>query len=689
MDFFSRTDEVRSLDSIGVTYNEDISIGDGSPTSTSPHVVNLVNRASSSGGAEEAAASWWNNTTASEREHYRYASTDGPPLSAATLSMSNWFRHHRESSIGTFNFSGHPADVVQFRSCVSPSTLHGASVRRRAQRRSRFAPVAGEGKGVEDDEFEDEAPRQAGPFSADVFNIILLFVDVSSPATIAEIGRTCRFWRYYSNYAPHWTFFRRREWNRRKVDLPKYIRAIVMKPKIVTREEYFAERNKVEECGRRDRLIGTAKHLRWCLAIAIMVGAMITANYVIAYFLGFLRTALRSDVNLAITTFVLMVVMTFLELTVVIIPLGVSSPSNRDGVIRILSWGLLLIGVSIVFGIISALAFTRVQATGHVLDGPSMDFASDAPCRVYSSQELPSFALLPALLSDLRWRPLTMDKDEKELQPYCMKRANDERGDSRQCYILLYFDANYSAAVFQSGSALRAGKDVGTHTVNGFNPLDPSAKPQPEMWCAASPYPQVVALTTLMYEDVRAARDARFPSDESWLDPALRPAPEQGGGGGGGAPAVSISHRCSSDINREATENPRRSSDMWYEHSPAWTRYYVPLVTSYLQVRDTFQAAHDHFLRCAFVCYFITAGLWVLMLLGQSIFKRAAISVLGVTTTITLLALNPITLIIAGALCVHVDDAYFMCSPESGGSMIGGGVALFFLLVTIYVSVAG
>lgn len=585
-------------------------------------------------------------------EELSEAPTEGTELYSPTLPTAavSVFQPQNTDSTGGFTFSGQPHDVVRFRSCILVSSRGDTEM--------------------------GPQPRQSGPFSCDILFIIFLYIDVSSPLHIIAAGHTCRQWRFYANFAPHWTYFRRMAWASRQVNLPKYIRAVVAKPKIVTRQEYVMERQKVEECRRMDCLRNRAKHLRWCVAVAIMAAAMITANFVVAYFFGFLRTALRSDVKLCVTTFILMTVMTILEVTIVIIPLGgVSSPSQKDGMLRVLSWGLFILAVSVVVGMVTALAFTRAQATGRVLDGPTLDFTMDAECTSYPSNAVPSFALLPALLTDIRWRPVTMDPAEASLVPYCVKRRNDD--STLQCYNLLYFDAFYESEVFANASALALYKDVGSSTALGFDSTE-TGKPIPGTWCTASLTPQVIALTTSTYEYIRVRRDDLFPSVSDWLNPDRRP-----------HEFSSVSYRCSSAINRERTESPSGSSVVWFEYSVPWLRHHIPLLSTERQVRSTLTRSYYHFLKYAFTCYIITAVLWGVQLLAQCVFQRAAMGVLGATTTVVLVLLNPITMIVSGALCVHVDDWVVMCSATSGGALIGGGVALLFLLTTLYVSLSG
>ncbi|CAJ1018217.1 hypothetical protein Q4I32_001563 [Leishmania shawi] len=659
MGFFKRT---ISLDSIGVVYDE-------------------LDLRSSNGAAAH-------GVTREVLEHRVFTPVLTPPLNVARIddlfsetsttpdthtysssypvATSTAHIHHLREVSGDFTFTGQPSAVVHFRSCITAndtrSRLHAQAGRR------------GGDDGVKTS--ETELPVQTGPFSADIVCVILLYVDASTHANVVQLGSVCRFWRFYANLAPHWTYFRCKEW-RKQANLPRYVRRILVKTKIVTREDYIRERLKVEDYKKKEELISTAKHIRWCVATAIMVGVMLTANFVVAYFLGFLRTALRSDVNLGITTFVLLLSTTLLEVTLVISPLAGNSISgtNKHSTMRILAWGLFMLVCSTVLGTISALAFTRAQASKRVLEGPTIDFTMSAQCEAYSSQNLPSFVLVPAELSDLRWRPVTLDESEKQLTPYCVMKSAEGGGKTPMCFVLMYFDANYSSAVFQNESALLAGRDVGTRYADSFDPFSVGVQIR-GLWCNTSGHPQVVALSQAVYSRVKARRDQLYPATADWLDPSRRP-----------ATFTAISLRCSSDINREKTENPPKSTDVWYTSVAAWKWSYVPLVTPHEQVRSTFQQAYDHFLHYAFVCHIITGVLWGIMLFAQMIFKTAASVVLGVATAVALACLNPLTMILSGALCVKVSDSYFMCDAGTGGALIGGGVGLTFLLLAIYVTV--
>lgn len=675
MDFFKIGSDVDSLDELGVLYeepqeqprvvrsrSEESADRDAPPQRESSMALTdellpmtLLPTASASGAAALA-----DGTHTRQQLQLPYVSADvhgEPPGVAADFNTPHASSAHRQPSPGDnslgFTFSGQPTDVVRFRSCIPPNMPRNRSGAEAAS-----------------------PPEQSGPFQADILNVILLFVDVSSMSDILEVSRVCRFTRYYAGFAPHWTCFRRQGWSQREDRLAQYLRAIVAKPKVMTREEYFTEKRRVEKCEWRDRILDRVKHVRWCVAMAIMAAAMMTANYVVAYFLGFLRTALRSDAKLGATTAVQMVVMTLMEVVIVMIPLGgVSSPSHKDGMLRILAWGLVMLCNGIVLGTITALAFTRVQANGHVLDAPTMNFTMAAECTVYPTKATPSFTLLPTQLSDLRWRPITTDPAEKTLLPYCIRKTPDDRDEKEQCYVLLYFDAKYESGVFRNATMLRRAKNVGTTTALGFDPFE-DGRPIQGTWCAASPYPQLVAVSETTYAEVATSRNELFPSDRQWLTPSLWPRDH-------GA----ISYRCSSDINREATEDPRGASDMWYENGAPWRQHYIPLMSTQRQPRQKFQEAHDHFLRYAFRCYIISACIWVVELLAQCIVKGAAIDVLGVTATAALVFLNPVSLLISGSMCVFVENRNLMCDEGTGYGLIGSGIALLLVMTTVLVVV--
>lgn len=60
---------------------------------------------------------------------------------------------------------------------------------------------------------------------------------------------------------------------------------------------------------------------------------------------------------------------------------------SKNATMHVLSWGLLLFTCSILFGVISALAFSRVQAADRVLDLPVLNFTMHAKCELYHNPD--------------------------------------------------------------------------------------------------------------------------------------------------------------------------------------------------------------------------------------------------------------------------------------------------------------
>ncbi|PWU84327.1 hypothetical protein C4B63_235g7 [Trypanosoma cruzi] len=634
MDYWTRSANRNSLESIGVTYDE---------RETSP-VVN-GNVGERAGHAQVATPDMssppFQSRSNQDRDWSSFTdeltTTDTTGFTSSSRQLGGLSVHHRDRNLLGFTFSGIPADVVCFRSCISYHS-HRSS--------KNFV-----------------APEQTGPFAADVLCIILLYIVVDM-REILQVSHTCRYWRFYANYAPHWTYYRRIDWGRRIKDLPRYIRKVVVKPKIVTQEEYFRERSKVQRAQRREEIMSTARHVRWCVAIALLSASACTANFVVAYFLGFLPTVLRNDRSLGTVTFLLMVILVVLEVTVVIVPLGgATSPSEKQNMMRLIAWGLFLLFSACIFGTISSLAMARVQSTGHVISGTVLDFTKDRDCGVMEAHHNPSFVLLPTKIADIRWRPITMDDTERKFIPYCISHFNETI-----CYVFLYFDGLYRSNIFNNASAVVT-KDIGTRTALGFDPMDNSTDHR----CTNASRPHVIALTESVYAHVREEANRYFP-DEVYTNPILRP--QQRG---------KISYICSMDYARVATEDSPGSTRMWYKHGHPWRRHHIPLSTDITGVEKEFEETHDHYLHYAFGCYIITSVLWAVMLIMQCFTREQALMVLGLTTTVTLALMNPIIMVLAGALCVKVPDRYFMCNASSGGSLIGGGLFISAVLAALYV----
>ncbi|RNF10882.1 hypothetical protein TraAM80_01266 [Trypanosoma rangeli] len=623
MDCWTRSVKRNSLESIGVAYDERDT---GSGELTRYVQVATPERALPSNQDRDRNSFTDDLTT-----------TDTTGFTSLSRQVSGLTMHQRNGGSLGFTFSGTPADVVCFRSCISYH-MH---------RPSRKVVAA----------------EQSGPFAADVLCIILLYIAVDM-REILQVSHTCRYWRFYANYAPHWTYYRRLDWSKRIKDLPNYIRRVVVKPKIVTQEEYFRERSKVQAEQRRNEIMSTALHVRWCVAVAVLCAAACATNFAVAYFLGFLPTVSRSDTTLGGVMFALMVTMVVLEVTIVIIPLGgARSPSEKQNMMRLLSWGLFLLLTACIFGTVSALAMRRVQSSGDVIDGTVLDFTMDSECCAIDVHSDPSFALLPAQLTDIRWRPITMDDSERVFRPYCISHNNNT-----MCYVFLYFDAYYESKVFNNASAV-ATKDIGTRTALGFDPIGNGTGG----WCAAVDRPQVIALIESVYVRVREQLN-RIYSDAAYTSPTLCP-----------NTTSSISYLCSMDHARVKMEDTPGSTQMWYKYGQSWRRYYIPLLTDITESRETFREEHNHYLHYAYICYIIAFILWFVMLIAQCLAQRQAVVVLGVATTVTLALMNPIIMILAGVLCVNMSDRYFICNASTGGSLLGGGVFITAFLVAIYV----
>ncbi|KAH9586254.1 hypothetical protein LSM04_003081 [Trypanosoma melophagium] len=638
MEYWTRSADRNSLDSIGVAYDETLA----SPTADVNAVertrrVHMVTRHVASESPPQVG-------TYNDRDWLSLTddltTTDTTGFTSSSRQISGFSVHYRGDDTPGFTFSGRPADVVCFRSCISYHTHRS-------------------GRGV-------VVPEQTGPFNAEVLCIILLYIAVDM-REILQVSHTCRFWRFYANYAPHWTYFRRIDWGRRIKDLPNYIRKVVVKPKIVSQAEYFRERRKIQAVQRREEFMGTARHVRWCIAIAVLSAVACASNFVVSYFLGFFSTVLTSDELVGGVTFTLMLVMVILEITIVIIPLGgAASPSEKQNMMRLLAWGLFLLLTGCMFGTMSALAMSRVRSNGHILDGTEIDLTMNAECSVVDLRTEPSFAYLPAMLNDLRWRPLTMDPTEKVFLPYCISKRDE--ANKTMCYVFLFFDSMYNSAIFNDTEAMVT-KNIGTRTALGFDPIGNSTG----AWCALLGRPQVVAVTELIYEGVKKERDRLYP-DAVYTNAAHRP-----------QKTGRFSYQCSVNYARVATEEPPDSTDIWYKNGRPWRQHYVPLLTNNIRLRESFKEEHKHFLNYASFCYIAASVLWGVMLVSQCIVRENALVVLGLTTTFTLVLMNPIVLLFSGLLCAKLPDHFFMCSEETGGSMIGGGLFISAFLLAIYV----
>lgn len=522
-------------------------------------------------------------------------------------------------------------------------------------------------------------PPNASLCSADVFRRILLFVDAKSRSDIIEIGSVCRFWRYYSNYAPHWTAFRKQDWSTRTLNLPKSVRTAVSKPKMVTREEYVEEKKLLQKYCREEEMVSYARYVRWCAALGFVVATLLALNFAISFFMGYFpSSALSTDTNLGVGTFFVMIFLSLMEVAVVVIPLGGSGePFSRNGtgrMSRVLSWSELLVGCSVVFGVVTALAFSRVQSLRGILGGPLYNMTMNATCE-YTSDEVsfPSFVSLPAALDDIRWRPLTADPTAKKYIPLCLQDT--------LCFSLLFFDSSYSSAAFHNLTGY-SNRLIGSYTALGHNVFTSCSTDKADSvavasgcapWCRDATYPQIISLPEEVYKKVSEDVEMRYPTAESWLYEA-KPSSFN-----------SVVYRTGNAALLSSLEYSPESVELWRTNS-LWYQHFIPLLTTVNEAPQHYEELKDHYFNYAIGGMIITSCLWLLMVVAQCILRSASMGLLGITTCATVFFLNPISMLIAGAVCVNVTDYYAMCTPAAGGCLVGGGVSIAFVVLTIYFS---
>ncbi|KAH8604889.1 hypothetical protein ERJ75_001670700 [Trypanosoma vivax] len=511
---------------------------------------------------------------------------------------------------------------------------------------------------------ESNAPERTGPFDGDILSIILLYVAIDM-REILQVSHTCRYWRFYANYAPHWTYYHRLDWGRQLIQLPGYLRRMVGRPKEVTRDEYFRQQRRVREIQQHEAIRGSGRHLKWCIAVSILTAAVCTGNFAASYFLGIVLSNQMSDGALASVVFVVMGLVVFLEGALVITPLGdAATPSKKHKMLRLLSWGAFLLLSGCVLGTMTALTMARAKSAGQVLGSPVIDLVQNEECDVVDLSTTPAFVRLPAALSDIRWRPLTADVEEKTFMPHCVTYAHKE-----MCFVLLFFDKLYQSSVFNNSTLGDAIEAHVTRSALGFDPFNVSGG----AWCAKAGRPQVIAVTRPVYMRIVSEQEQLFPRDV-YTNPAAR-----------SSELETLTYHGSVNYPRLVTEDPPGSSNAWYESGTPWRRHYIPLVTDIKNTRSHFQDEYRHYVHYAWVCYLSAGVLWSVILVLQCVMQDNPLFVLGAATTITLVFMNPIVLTLAGVLCVKVSDYYFMCSNRAGGAMIGSGIFLTALVLACYV----
>lgn len=349
-----------------------------------------------------------------------------------------------------------------------------------------------------------EYPRNRGPFSASLLRRILLFVSATEKKDMLEFGRVCRFWYYHSNFSPHWTYFRSQDYRQRSKNdweqLPKALRASLAAPKVVTREQYVAERRELLRWRQSLVVRSWFQDIRTCLALGIVVAVFMFINYAAAFAFGrFLPADFASDTVMGSIAFVVSVIMALVEIMIVIVPLGSVAVGGEEHALqkdplgrmsRALSWSELLVALSLVFFTILCLCFSRVRSAGELLRGSTYNMSMNAACDLQKEPRMyrpPSFVVLPSVLWDIRWRPLTTDPTQSSYIPYCILFGNEE-GDEEDgstyeegnqplmtstngtayCYHLLYFDEAYASPAFQSTEGY-LNRNIGTYTALGYD----------------------------------------------------------------------------------------------------------------------------------------------------------------------------------------------------------------------------
>nr|CCC95882.1 unnamed protein product [Trypanosoma congolense IL3000] len=539
----------------------------------------------------------------------------------------------------SFSFASTSRDVMRFHSCI-------AYMKHRSTRNAI-------------------PPDQVGPFNDEVLCLILPYVSLDM-REILQVGQVCRYWRFYANLSPHWSYYRRLDWGRRLMQLPGYLRKMVGRPRIVTRDEYFRERRKLGEADTQGTSTSTVQHLHWCVAVALLSGMLCVSNFLLSHYFGTTVAAHYDDSTLGCIVFAVLLTVVVVQIVLVIIPLGWGvSPGKKQDRMRLLAWAVFLLLTGTVLGTITTLTVTRVESVGELLSAPVVELASNETCELADIGRRPAFANLPASLDDIRWRPITTGDEGKEFQPHCVSHM-----DKSACFVLLYFDAEYTSPVFHNATSLASLKHAGTRYALGFDPFNNT---KAGGWCAAEGRPQVVAVTMPTYLRLLVGRDLNY-VDGTYLDPLRRP-----------KKVGSVRYQCSVKYPRIVTEEPPGASDIWYRKEIPWHRHQIPLVTDSRNTPEFYAKEYDHYLYYTYACYSLAALLWFLLFVLQCSLRNHSLMVLGLVTTCALILMNPVALLVAGVLCITTSDYYLICNETAGGAMIGVGIFLTALVLAVYV----
>ncbi|EAN80299.1 hypothetical protein, conserved [Trypanosoma brucei brucei TREU927] len=545
-----------------------------------------------------------------------------------------------EESIA-FRFTNTRKDVLKFRACISYKT----------HRSTKNAVL----------------PSQVGPFNDEILSVIFLYVSLDM-REILNAGQVCRYWRFFANLAPHWTYYNRLDLGRRLMQLPRYLQKMVGRPRIVTRDEYFRERQKAAEFDERATEKSSTQHVRWCIAIALLSAAACAGNFFFSYYVGVRFAERYSDAVLGSIAFLILLGLVIVQVVFIIIPLGTgSTPGEKQNSMRLLAWAAFLLLTGSVLGTITTLTTTRVESTRQLLGAPVVELVPGKGCELVDLSREPAFAILPAPLSDVRWRPITTDKEEKTFLPHC---ASPGAGEKEVCFVLLYFDELYNSSVFSNHTQLVISKHIGTRYALSFDPFDANSSSR---WCETGKRPQTIAVTMPVYVRLVEERNRNY-FDDSYLDPLRRP-----------GRISSISYQCSVKYPRIVTEDPPGASEIWYKSQVPWRQHHIPLVTDVENTPLRYLEEHNHFLHYSYACYIAAALLWLFLFVLQCFLRNHALKVLGLATTCTLLVMNPVALLVSGVLCITLSDYYFICNETTGGAMIGTGISLTAFALAAYV----
>lgn len=529
-------------------------------------------------------------------------------------------------------------------------------------------------------------PQGAYPASrcdAGLLRRIILFLPYDDRRDIIEMGSVCRLWHMQVKHAPHWSIFRQQDHRTRSLNLPKKLRTSLSQQQTVNRDEYISERQILHEYKEKGNWKSRVGHWRWCVAIAITVGVLIILNFGLAFFLAYATYDLLDPEEIAFgaVAFSLMLVNSVLEGILVVTPLSRNHPEldtqpdddqhtsstarelaspafsslHQMGSLSFaLSWWELLVVVSIVFGTIIALAFSRifvlVKANQSTIatDGAEFLNCSFAPWNgsyfiVFPTKNFSSTTHLPSV--------------QREMLPYCTASG---------CYALVfrglaYLSESAPANFFSSCKIHLPDSERNDASVllctgqGGPGFTDESSGSQP-WWLRREGHNGHIEYRSSFRETVPFSQFVSALKSPSAPSPFFQPQDGRQG------------EMYEEKAHRFFFEADFGSNFSAHHH---WVGEHVRLEPREGPLRNSRNDTIQHFKSLVSACIGITGSLWIVMLISQAISIPSGTQFLGVTTCITLLCLNPLTMLLSGVLCITQKDDYFMCSSSSGGMLIG------------------